>query len=127
MSRIDGVPVYAQRDEQIPAELYNLWRRFKLHFKLPIEIPITEMHGLALFINDNEWICVDQNQNDVPILAWIDFADQHRDALHTPVTCHLNYYHYAASRLRVKVLEYFHDEIAHRLRPASEQNVDDGE
>ncbi len=111
MSRISDILYFAEREETIPADLYNIWRRFKLHYKLPVRVRLNGLPEVTLILADNEWACVDHNNNDLPILAWVDIQDNHRDALHFPVTCQLNYYHYAAFRFRPRALEKLRDEL----------------
>lgn len=105
VSRVDDVPVYEQRGDVIEANLYNLWRRAKLRFATPLRLEFDELPGIALILERSEWACVNVQQNDLPLLAWVEFEDQGRDSLHTPVPCKLNYYHYAASKYRGRVLQ----------------------
>ena len=116
MSRIRDIPYYAQRNDEIDAKLYNLWRRAKLHFTMPMRLPLVDYSGCVMLLEEHEWVCVDERQNDLPILAWIEFEDQGRDALHLAVKCKLNYYHYAASKLRAHSLELMQDELEKRLQ-----------
>ena len=115
MSRVGDVPVYEQRDDSVEAKLYNLWRRAKLHIKMPIRLEFDEIPGVAMILDTDEWACVNVKQNDLPLLAWVDFQDQGRASLHTSVACKLNYYHYAASRLRARVLQAMERELQKRL------------
>jgi len=103
-TRIDSMPVYAARSEQVSAVLYNLWRRARMHLNLPIRIELPELKSTALIIEADHWVLVDPRQYDLPILAWIKFEDEGRSSLHTPVNCTVNYYHYMASQLRNRVL-----------------------
>lgn len=111
MSRIADVPIYAQRNDRISGKLYNLWRRAKVHFPMPLRIAFPDNKTLAIILEKHEWICVDESQNDLPILAWVEFEDQGRDTLHTDVQCKLNYYHYAASKLRVLAMNQMEQEL----------------
>lgn len=115
MSRVEGMPIYQQRDATITAELYNLWRRTKLHFEMPLRLSIPEHPGFIILLEEHEWVCVDERQNDMPVLAWVEFEDQGRDALHTPVQCKLNYYHFAASKVRAATLEVMEKTLQQRL------------
>jgi hypothetical protein len=117
VSRVSEVPVFARRDATIEAALYNLWRRARRYLSLPLRIEIPGSHNNAvLVLEQQEWVCVDEGNNDLPLLAWVDFQDQGRDALHLPVECSLNYYHYAASRLRKPALETMQAELTRRLK-----------
>lgn len=118
MSRINETPVYAQRDDFIEAKHYNLWRRARRRFGSPIRIELPGVSGMELLLEDDAWVVVDARQYDVPVLAWTDFQDKERGALHTPVACHLNYYHFAASRLRAKALELMEQALENKLHSA---------
>lgn len=104
MSRIRDMPVYAQREDVVTAKLYNLWRRAKRHYTCPIRITLPGYPGMVMILEECEWICANERQNDLPVLAWVAFQDQGRDALHEPVRCKLNYYHFAASKIRASTL-----------------------
>ena len=116
MSRIHDMPVYASRDDELDAALYNLWRRARLHLPMPQRIDLPPSRQMVLVVDRDHWEVVDQNQNDLPMLAWVDFQDAGRSSLHTPVPCTLNFYHYMASRLRGKALERLAEELEHRLK-----------
>ncbi|MFK5915002.1 MAG: hypothetical protein QM484_11565 [Woeseiaceae bacterium] len=115
MSRVEGMPVYAQRDEMLPAKLYNLWRRLKLHFDLPVRIPLEGYRSLVMVLETHEWVCVDETQNDMPVLAWIEFEDQGRKNIHLPVKCKLNHYHFAADKVRAASLELMEAALEKKL------------
>ena len=115
MSRVEGMPVYVQQTVEVPAKLYNLWRRAKLHFACPMQFSLEGYRGLVMILDEHEWLCADERQNDMPVLCWLEFRDQGRDALHLPVTCTLNYYHFAAHKIRDHVLELMEQELNKRL------------
>ena len=110
------------RNDEIEAPLYNLWRRAKLHLSLPLRIELAPSKQMVLIIDQDHWEVVDQNQYDLPMLAWLDFRDAGRSSLHTPVACKLNYYHYMASRLRGKAPQTLEQELKQRLK-ADDSNV----
>ena len=120
MSRVKDVPYYAQRDDKLDAQLYNLWRRAKMHFEMPIRLPLSDYPGFVMILEEEEWVCVDERQNDFPVLAWVEFEDQGRDTLHLPVKCKLNYYHFAASKVRAHSLELMQAELEARLHDDNE-------
>lgn len=115
MSRVGDLPVYEQRKDEVSAKLYNLWRRAKLHFDLPIRISLEGYRGLVMVLETHEWVIVNERENDMPVLAWVEFEDQGRDALHVPVKCKLNHYHFAASKVRAHSLELMEEELEHKL------------
>jgi hypothetical protein len=81
----------------------------------PISIPLEKFPGLVMELESDAWVVVDGRQNELPVLAWVDFEDQGRDALHVPVKCKLNHYHYAASKVRAYALEVMEQELTRRL------------
>ena len=115
MSRIDEMPVYKQHDAEVEAKLYNLWRRAKLHLPFPVRLPLPGLKHLVLVLEEHEWVCVDESSNDFPVIAWLEFEDKARDALHEPVKCKLNYYHYAASMISDDVLVLMAELLEARL------------
>ena len=115
MSRTADVPYYEQREDEVDAKLYNLWRRAKHRFTMPMRLPLEGYKGLVLIIENDEWVCADESLNDLPVIAWVDFEDQGRETLHLPVKCKLNYYHYAASKIRAHTLELMQHELENSL------------
>ncbi|VAW98703.1 hypothetical protein MNBD_GAMMA23-2397 [hydrothermal vent metagenome] len=115
VTRIQDMPVYAARTDQIEASLYNLWRRARLHLTFPMRIELPQLKQMALILEDDSWVLVDQCQFDLPIIAWLDFQDVGRNSLHTPVSCKMNYYHHLANRIHDKVLLLMTHELEQRL------------
>ncbi|MCP3848837.1 MAG: hypothetical protein GY694_01175 [Gammaproteobacteria bacterium] len=105
MSRVVDMPVYEQRNIEISASLYNLWRRAKLHAPQPIRFPLEGYRGLVMILDHDEWLCADETQNDLPVVCWHKFEAQGRDALHLPIQCSRNYYHFAAEKIQQSVLK----------------------
>jgi len=126
-TRIHDMPVYASRAETLDASIYNLWRRARLHITMPLRIEMPELKQMALILDEDSWVVVDQCQFDLPVLAWIDFQDSGRNTLHTPVVCTLNYYHYLASHIREKALTHMFNTLEALLNdaePARPENPD---
>ncbi|MBT3306755.1 MAG: hypothetical protein HN377_09765 [Alphaproteobacteria bacterium] len=71
---------------------------------------------MEMVLSDRYWVCVDTFQHDCPILAWVDIEDIGRDSLHQPIPCKLNYYHFAASALRGRVLDAMQNTLNQRLK-----------
>ena len=115
MSRVADMPVYEQQKDEVTARLYNLWRRAKLHIPCPIRFSLSDYRGLVMILDKHEWLCADETQNDMPVICWLNFSDQGRDALHLPVQCTLNYYHFAAFKIHAHVLELMEEELERRL------------
>ena len=75
-----------------------------------------------MILDKHEWLCASERLNDFPVICWTDFEGQGCDTLHTAVKCKLNYYHFAASKIRDQVLELMQKELELRLQhvtPAS--------
>jgi len=119
MSRVDGMPVYQKLTVDVSSAHYNLWRRIRFHFPLPLRISLKGLRGLVLIVDQHEWVCVDESLNDLPVICWHKFKDDGRDALHLPVTCEQNYYHYAADNIRDRVLELMLQELGKKLSALS--------
>ena len=119
------MPVYAAREDLLEASLYNLWRRARAHHDLPMRVELPGIKQMVLILEADKWVIVDQNQYDLPVLAWVDFQDEHRSAIHTPVPCTLNYYHFMASSLRGKVLKIMEAALEKHLKgaPAKKQDI----
>ncbi|MFV2004578.1 MAG: hypothetical protein ACC650_05190 [Gammaproteobacteria bacterium] len=118
-TRIDSMLVYASRSCLLEAPLYNLWRRARLHLGSPLRLPLPGLKQMLLILEDENWVVVDEGQYDLPVLAWVDFQDSHRDNMYKPVPCTLNYYHYMASSLRGKVLVCMAETLQARLSSAT--------
>jgi hypothetical protein len=80
-----------------PAELsaprYNRVRLALLRLKRPLRLSLPPLRGLDMLLDDEAWVCMDRTLNDLPVLAWTDFRQQARDAIHLPVPCTLRFYH----------------------------------
>jgi len=115
-TRIEDVPVFASRADLLDAPVYNLWRRARQRYGSPLRMALPGLKEMALILEDDAWVVIDQRQYDMPVLAWVDFKTHGRDALHEPVACTLNYYHFMASQLRGKVLDLMQQDLERRLR-----------
>ncbi len=116
MSRIQGIPVFAERPDRVPARLYNLWRRVRMRVPGPIHLTLPDLKEMELILERDAWVVVDHNRGEVPVLAWVDFRIPPIRSLHEPVECTLNYYHFMASGLRARVLERLEDALICELR-----------
>jgi len=121
VTRIHDMPVYATRCDEVQPSLYNLWRRARLHDLLPLRFDLPGMLQMTLIIEQDCWVVVDQNQYDLPVMAWVDFQDEHRDSLHTAVTCTINYYHYLANQLQGKILQLMTEYLQTQLDECTEE------
>ncbi|RMG34472.1 MAG: hypothetical protein D6720_09210 [Gammaproteobacteria bacterium] len=116
MSRIDGIPIFAARRDQVPARLYNLWRRALMRMGRDIHLRLHGLKEMELILERDAWVVVDHNRNKVPVLAWVDFQVPPVRTLHEPIPCTLNHYHFMASGLRARVLELLEEALEQEFR-----------
>lgn len=121
--RQNEVPAYARRRDEVPGDLYNLWRLARARLGLPMRLPLPGLKGLELLLEEDAWVCVDPRLNDLPVLAWSEFDAKGRDALYRPVACELRYYHLGASMVRARVLVLMQQELSARLRDAGRREI----
>ncbi len=87
-----------------------------MHFGPHTRLDIPDLPQMVLILDEDSWVVVNERQYDLPILAWVDFQDAHRDSLHKPIACTLNYYHYMASSIRAKVLDRMAEILERHLK-----------
>lgn len=90
---LDDYPVMRSMPKQIAAADYNRIRLGLLRERLPWHLPLKPLRCLVSILDESAWLCVDECQNNLPILAWTNFKTKHRVALDTPVECELRLYH----------------------------------
>ena len=115
-ARLRDLPVLAQREDELPAAIYNLWRRLRLREGPHVELALPGLKEMRLVLEDAAWAVVDSNRHDVPVLAWVEFsALRSRSALHEPIRCKVNYYHHMASGVRARALQQMEEMLTRRL------------
>ena len=102
--RLKEVPVMARRPGKVDAHYYNLWCRVQKLSVPPLRLKLPGLKTMDLVMTGQCWVCVDASQNDIPVLAWAGFEAGERSAIHLPIACTLNYYHFAASAIHAKAL-----------------------
>ena len=100
---LDDIPVYEKASQALDAGRFNEIRVKQLRLKKSIRFELKGLRTLDLILENDAWIVVDRDLNDIPVLAWTDFP--HRDNLHKPVECTLLYYHAHAEKIKDQVLE----------------------
>lgn len=118
-ARLADMPIMAQRDDHLDADVFNIWRRARNRWGSPIRLEDVGLKQMEIVLTDRYLVCVDAIRHDCPIIAWVDIEDSDRDSLHKPIPCKLNYYHFAASALRAKVLVKIKDVLGARLKEDS--------
>ncbi|CCQ75100.1 hypothetical protein [Magnetospira sp. QH-2] len=117
-ARLADMPIMAQRDDRIEADVFNLWRRARNRWGGPIRLEGLGLKQMEMILTDHYWVCVDAIRYDCPVLAWVEIEDKQRNSLHLPIPCKLNYYHFAASAVRPRVLEKVKFALDQMLREA---------
>ena len=113
--RLDRMPIMAQRESHIDASAYNVWRRARNVWGAPMKMILPEINEFQLHLTDDYWVVVDLSRNSALVLAWVDLEGRDRTTLHKPITCKLNYYHFAASAIRAKSLILMEEMLGKRL------------
>ena len=109
------IPVYRAMTSTVAAEHYNRMRLALLRLENPLRIPLPELHGLDMLVEDEAWIVVDRGLEEMPVLAWSHFHTRGRAGLHLPVSCRLRYFHAHAGLLVEAVLAGAGQYISRRL------------
>jgi len=117
-TRLADMPIMAQRSDSIDARYFNVWQRAQKRFGNCIRLEGLGLKQLEMVMTDQYWVCVDAIQYDCPVLAWVDFKIEDRDNLHKPIPCKLNYYHFAASAVRARILDAMETALTNYIRAA---------
>jgi len=104
--RLSEMPVMAQRPDMIDAKIFNLWRRYRQRPDAVDRFRLTGLRSMRFILADTYWVVVDSANFDAPIIAWTEFDVAKRSSLHEPMPCKINYYHFAASAVRAKSLDF---------------------
>jgi hypothetical protein len=114
-SKLEGIPRYDSRSTELPAALFNEIRLALIRLGQSLRFPIEGLRNLEIILDKETWIVVDASLNDIPVVAWVDFEDEHRSSLHQPMKCMVYSYHAHADIIIDKVLEALHEELDARL------------
>ncbi len=102
--------------KSIEASIYNHVRLALLRLGCPLRVGLSGHRGLEVILDHQTWLCVDANAEDQPVMAWLDFAVQHRDNLHEPVACTLELYHHCAGLVMGSALDSLNEALTERLK-----------
>ena len=89
----EDYPTLRVMHKTITADDYNRIRIGLSREKLPWRIKLTRIRCLQFVLNETAWVCIDECQDDLPIMAWADFNTEQRESLEDPVSCRLHLYH----------------------------------
>ncbi|HZV55973.1 MAG TPA: hypothetical protein VFF82_13640 [Rhodocyclaceae bacterium] len=115
--RLRDCPALNEYPSHIPAATWNAWRRYWMRHPRSTCFGLLELPPLSLLLDEREWVLVDTSLYDMPVLAWSDFDDQGRTALHEPVACRVRDYHQGAAKVRNRALQLMAEELESRLHP----------
>jgi hypothetical protein len=115
--RLKDLPVLDTYPSKAPAAAWNAWRRYWSQTHREACFGLEGLPPLSLLLGEREWVLIDSNAYDFPVLSWSDFRDQGR-GLHEPVPCTVRHYHQGASRFRDKALVLMVEELESRMKKA---------
>ncbi len=118
-TRLDQVPVLEETQTRIDAHYFN---RVRLAFRrvgVPLRIRLPRLRHLDIQLDEQVWVCVDWDLDDLPVLAFSDFQTWHRTALHLPIECRLRTFNLYARLIIPKLLEDTDAVLASQIRRAS--------
>ena len=98
--------------KHIAAADYNRIRLALLRERLPWQLSLKRIRCLQCILDDSAWVCVDECQNHLPILAWTHFDTAQRSALDAQVACELRLYHMHAGLLMGEALNALLEAVA---------------
>lgn len=107
----DDYPAMRVMRKTIAAEDYNRIRLGLSREKLPWRLELKELRCLYCVLDDTAWVCIDECQDDLPILAWTEFDVSQRESLESPVFCRLRLYHAHAGLIMGPALEALADTV----------------
>ena len=88
----------------VDARHYNRIRLALARVANPLRVELTQLGSLDMILGDREWLCVDRNRDDLPLMTWQDFSREDPHALHVPVRCTLHLYHIHSGMLMGRIL-----------------------
>lgn len=114
--RLRDCPALSEFPSRIPAEIWNVWRRYWVRIHRPTCFGLESLPPMSLLLDEREWVLVDSSLYDMPVVAWSDFQDVGRTALHEAVPCTVRDYHQGASKVRNQALRLMAEELETRLK-----------
>ena len=112
-SRLDSLPVLKSAPASVPAARYNRVRLALRRLENPLRLQLPGLRTLDMILEDDLWVIVDRDLNDIPVAAWSDFAA--RSSLHKPIHCTLRSYHAHAALIIDKAFKGLDALLTQRL------------
>lgn len=104
-TRLDDIPSLREIPSVVQASHFNTVRLALLRLGKPLRVELEGLRHLDMLFDDDTWVCVDRNLNDLPIVAWTEFRKENRTALNEPVHCRLRLFHAHAGIILNRALE----------------------
>lgn len=114
--RLQELPAYSTEQTALDPARYNRIRLALLRSEAPLRIALQSLRNLDMVIEEDLWVCVDRDLNDVPIIAWKAFRTHGRTGLDTPVPCTVKFYHAHAPTIARRVLDDVCKNLGERLK-----------
>ncbi len=113
---IDTIRTLRVMPKVIEAAHYNQVRLALLRLGNPLRAALPDHRGLEMILDNRQWLCVDSNFEDLPIMAWADFdTREHNRAIHATVPCQLHLYHMHAGLVMGSALDALSRALAEQL------------
>lgn len=123
-SRLDKLPVFDARETTVSAENYNLISLALKRLQSPIRAELPRLRSLDFFLERDLWIIVDRSQNDLPVVAWLNFQQNKRRNLVDAVHCQRRAYHTHAMIILDKAFNAIHTILTLRLNALNDGRHD---
>lgn len=114
-ARLDELPTYEVQSSQVQSQLYNLVHIALKRLGKSLRLELPQLRTLDLILEEDAWVVVDRDLNDIPVIAWVDFRTHHRDNLHEPILCERRLYHAHGLLIVDKVIEAMQIMLGERL------------
>lgn len=114
-SRLDNIPVYEQQESTVAAADFNRVQIALKRLGKQLLIPLAGLRSLALILDQEAWIVVDRDLNEIPVLAWTGFHTEGRGSLHEPIPCVVKSYHQHAGMILQQVQDFMAEHLEEQL------------
>lgn len=101
--QLNTLPRYQTSSTNIEASFYNLIKLALLRKEQALRFSVNELKSLDVILTHDYWVCVDTSLNNIPVFAWTEFADKHRNSLHEAIPAKIYTYHAHAELIIEKV------------------------
>ena len=122
-TRHKEIPVFSAWPSKVGARCFNTAQRALRRQGTILRLPLPDMAKLELILQPRDWIVVDPNLNDLPVVAWMGLQREPSLGIHEAVNCELRYYHGAAGKVAAKVpdllIDALQEPIEEEVNPAA--------